>query len=116
MRLYYLVLSPRANRVSDMGIPGLGKLIGSLVRRHFEYCYRCRKPSPSLPAVGWNIQTVLMYPIGVVCSDCQSPEERAESEIREATSTYTLESGRLIQHPKRIRLSWITPCDLRKTA
>jgi hypothetical protein len=41
-----------------------------------------------------------MYPIGVVCSDCQSPEERAESEIREATSTYTLESGRLIQHPK----------------
>jgi len=82
--------------------PDFGKLIGSLVRHHFRACYRCRRECAAnqADATDWAIRHILMYPVGLLCPDCQSPEDRAESTIRESTSTYTFERGRFVEHPQ----------------
>jgi len=85
-----------------METPDLRSLVGALVREHFGSCCRCRQPLPSGQAgvIGWVVHTFAMYPIGIICPDCQSPEDRAEAAIRQATSTYSLEGLRFTQHPK----------------
>jgi hypothetical protein len=82
--------------------PDFGTLIGSLVRHHFRACYRCRRECAAnqADATDWAIRHILMYPVGLLCPDCQSPEDRAETTIREATTACTFERGRFIQHPK----------------
>ena len=82
--------------------PDFRKRIESVLRRHFETCYKCRRPAPArrADAADWGVRTFLNYPIGIICPDCQSPQDWAESAIRQATSTYALEGGRIIQHPK----------------
>lgn len=98
-RLSYVTPS---TKICGVDTPDFGKLIGSLVRHHFRACYRCGRECAAnqADATDWAIRHILMYPVGLLCPDCQSPEDRAESTIREDTSTYTFERGRFVQHPQ----------------
>jgi hypothetical protein len=90
----------RATKVPIVDTPDFGKLIGSLVRHNVRTCYRCCRECPTNQAdtTDWAVRHILLYPVGLLCPDCQSPDERADTTIRESTSTYTFERGRLIQH------------------
>lgn len=50
-------------------------------------CMRCGRRQRTL--LGWNIVFDKGTPTGHLCPNCQTPEENAEAEIREATTDYT---------------------------
>lgn len=79
--------------------PDLRAWIRKALRAHFGQCLKCKRPVAGEYLDEWGVRAFLNYPVWVVCPDCQSPEERAEAAIRRATSTYTLEGGRIVQHP-----------------
>jgi hypothetical protein len=105
-----VTLSPAADKIAHMSDnnnddkPDWRKLIESLLRRQFEGCNRCKRRTSSDQgdAADWSIRAFAGVPFGTICPDCQTPEERAELEIRGATSTYTLEGLRFVQHSKPV--------------
>jgi hypothetical protein len=85
--------------------PDFGKQIDLLLRRHFARCYKCRRPirSGQPDFADWSVTAFLRVPIGMLCPNCQSPEQRAEVAIRQATGpNYRLEGLRLIEEPKPV--------------
>ena len=73
------------------------------MRRRFGSCSRCKTPIPRESGEDfkhWVVDYFLGYPVNIKCPDCLSPEECAESVIRESTGIYTFEGGRVVQHPK----------------
>lgn len=50
-------------------------------------CVRCNRRLRS--AAGWNVIFSKGTPTAILCPTCQTPEENAEAEIREATTDYT---------------------------
>ena len=79
----------------------LGQLIKLLFLLNLARCSGCQKPLPSPPEdrAGWLIKAFLMVPIQSKCADCQTPEERAECEIRQATDArrFRIEGFRLVE-------------------
>ncbi|GMA33525.1 hypothetical protein [Litorihabitans aurantiacus] len=54
--------------------------------RKVEKCMRCRRRYRGHGE--WNLQYDLGREVGVLCPDCQTPEENAEAVINEATIDY----------------------------
>jgi hypothetical protein len=51
-------------------------------------CHWCQRPNPLVSgakADDWTMQTFLSLPVTAKCPDCQTPEERAETVIKQAT-------------------------------
>lgn len=58
-------------------------------------CMRCGRRNRMQP--GWNVVMKGGKPVGLLCPDCQTPEENAEAEINMATTTYSRDAfGRII--------------------
>lgn len=76
--------------------PDFWKRLGAAVQQHYSRCYKCKAPIPGSKAEAgdWGIRLR-----GVVCPECQTPEERAEIAIRQATIGYTLENDRFVGPP-----------------
>ena len=81
-------------------------VIKALLVGHFTTCMGCRRPNVagSSDAGDWAFKTFLPVAIvyGIKCPNCQSPEERAEVAIRQASGImYKLEGLRLVEEPKQ---------------
>jgi hypothetical protein len=62
-------------------------------------CGRCKRRLRN--PYGWNVIGDKGSIIGYLCPNCQTPEENAEAEIKEATLTYFRDSlGRIVTLPK----------------
>lgn len=85
--------------------PDWRKAVDGLVRRLSTTCYGCGTPFPQglADSADWLIRTFMMYPFALKCPDCQTPDERAEMAIRQATGpNYTVnEKGRFIEQPRQ---------------
>ncbi|MDC8973986.1 hypothetical protein [Mycobacterium marinum] len=51
---------------------------------------------------GWNVVVERGYVTGLLCPNCQTPQENAEAAVNEATLDYTVIDGRLAGRPKGI--------------
>lgn len=56
-------------------------------KRKVERCTRCRRRMRSI--AGWNAVFRRGVAVGLLCPDCQTPEENAEAEINEAGLDYS---------------------------
>jgi len=56
-------------------------------RRKVERCSRCRRRLRSI--TGWNTVFRQGVVVGLLCPDCQTPEENAEAEINAAGLDYS---------------------------
>jgi hypothetical protein len=67
-------------------------------------CDRCQRRLRNINAAavnGWNCIARNGDIVGYVCSDCQTPEENAEAEIRYATLDYRCDAfGNITTRPK----------------
>jgi hypothetical protein len=77
-------------------------MLKQALTQHFTTCCSCRRPnvvgSPDYD--DWALQHFLMIPVAMKCPDCQSPEERAEIAIRQASGVnYKLDGFRLVEDP-----------------
>lgn len=66
-------------------------------------CQRCSRRYRG--QTNWNVVVDKGVTTGILCPDCQTPEENAEAEINEATLDYqgSLSDGRLWAVPKDIK-------------
>ena len=81
----------------------IDNLVGALIPERYELCIRCRRPRPMSNAeveATWTLQSILTFPIGLLCPNCRTVEEQAEVMIRSATNDITCDDGRVIQRPK----------------
>lgn len=87
--------------VRDDETPGPGNLFKALLLHNIiSTCTGCRRSvAPGTPEYAdWLVQTFLMIPVGAKCPDCQTPEERAECAIKQATGPkYKIDGLRLVQ-------------------
>lgn len=91
-----------------MASSGEAPNIGDLIKALFLFgqvgaCCECgrlnKRTNPDND--DWIIKHLLMIPVAAKCPDCQTPEERAECAIRQASgTTYHLEGIRLVQDPE----------------
>ncbi len=87
----------------DGQYPNLGDLMKTLLLNNLRTCSGCRRPNvPSNPDFGdWVVQRILTIPYAAKCPDCQSPEDRAECAIRQASGIdYRFEGFQLVEDPK----------------
>ena len=71
--------------------------------RRLKPCDRCGRRERSLAAMaGWNAVVEFGYITGLLCPSCQTPEEKAEAVIHEATLDFAIISGRLVASPKGV--------------
>ena len=86
--------------MADANADLVGNLIKALLLRQCSECRRTNVAGNS-DAGEWVVKVVLSIPIGIKCPDCQTPEERAECAIRQASGiTYKIEGFRLVENPK----------------
>lgn len=65
-------------------------------------CSRCGKRLRGV-GDGWNATLSRGVVVGVLCPDCQTPDENAEAEINLATTDYGVNAfGRLVGFPKGV--------------
>ncbi|GJO37416.1 hypothetical protein NJB1604_02180 [Mycobacterium marinum] len=71
--------------------------------RRSRPCDRCGRRARSLAAMSdWNVVVERGYVTGLLCPNCQTPQENAEAAVNEATLDYTVIDGRLAGRPKGI--------------
>jgi hypothetical protein len=61
-------------------------------------CDRCRRRLRG--GTDWNVVVERGVITGLLCPDCQTPDENAEAVINEATTDYAVFAGRLVGRRK----------------